>query len=368
MNIKNIREQPYNELPDLPPPQEAIDTNKILKALARAERELGKLEGISEVIPNQNILFQAISMQEARASSEIENIYTTDDQLFGSPEKKDPEADKVKAYHKALTHGYDHLKSGGFLTTGLFIEICQIIRDTPEGLRHGHAYIANEIGGVKETVYTPPLGEDLIRTKLANLEKFINSDRGYEDDGEEEKIEALIKMAIMHYQFEAIHPFRDGNGRTGRILNVLFLVQAGLLKRPTLYLSRYITINKNAYYDALKNITERNDWETFIIYMLNCVEEMAVYTRRKADEIHGAMKEVQYEIEELRLKNPSLITELIFGTRYSTQASFVDAGVGTRKTVSDYLKQMEKAGILELVQQGKVKSYKNIKFMKILNS
>ena len=262
---------------------------------------------------------------------------------------------------------------GGFLTTDLFIKIGSIIVDDGKifELRDiGETYIANDILGVEERIYTPPHGRSVILDKLTNLEKFIYSEDGYEENDERETIEPLIKMAILHYQFEAIHPFRDGNGRTGRILNVLYFVKARLLTMPTLYLSRYITIHKNDYYEALRQVTEKGEWETYILFMMNCVREMAKYTREKADEIYGAMQEVQQEIEDKlpKVKNPSKVTELIFSTRYSTQSSFVEGGIGTRKTAADYLNKLESVGILELIKQGKQKSYKNIKFMKILTA
>ena len=373
MNIKNIRTQPYNELPDLPPPLEVVDTPRIRKAWGHALEELAELRATYRQIKNEEILFQAISMQEARSSSEIENIYTTDNDLYGDPEKEDPNAKEVKNYQRALACGYEHIKSGGFLTTDLFVKIGSIIVDDGQicELRDiGDTYIANEIRGVKEKIYTPPHGRRVILDKLTNLEKFIYSEDGYGENDERESIEPLIKMAILHYQFEAIHPFRDGNGRTGRILNVLYFVKAGLLNMPTLYLSRYITIHKNDYYDALRKVTEKGEWEAWILFMMNCVREMAKYTREKADEIYGAMQEVQQEIEDKlpKVKNPSKLTELIFSTKYSTQSSFVDGGVGTRKTAGDYLNKLEGVGILELIKQGKQKSYKNVKFMKILTA
>lgn len=362
MSIKNKRDQPYNELPALPPQYDSVMTKPILIALWRAVAELAELKGKGELIPNQDILLQAITLQEARSSSEIESIYTSDDELFGNPETADPYAKEVKQYQAALKYGYDDVKRRGVMTTGLFQELVEIITGDNKGVRKdGHnVRIGNEAAGA---VYTPPTGESVINEKLINLQEFINC-----DDRRLDQIPPLIKMAIIHYQFEAIHPFRDGNGRTGRIINILYLVQEGLLERPILYLSRYINQNKADYYTALQKVTEEGDWESYIVYMLKCVEEMSRYTKDKIDEIHIAMKETQQELEAKlpRLKNHQKLTEAIFETPYSTIKSFGEKGIGNRKTSPKYLNQMVEIGVLKEIQQGRGKSYRNIRFMEIL--
>ena len=364
MSIKNKRDQPYNELPALPPQYDSVMTKPILIALWRAVAELAELKGKGELIPNQDILLQAITLQEARSSSEIESIYTTDDKLFGNPDTVDPYAKEVKQYQAALKYGYDDVKRRGVMTTGLFQELVEIITGDHIGVRSDgiDVKIGNEAAG---TVYTPPTGESTIYEKLLNLQDFINCENGSVD-----QIPPLIKMAIIHYQFEAIHPFRDGNGRTGRIINILYLIQGGLLERPILYLSRYINENKADYYTALQKVTEDGDWESWIIYMLKCVEEMSRYTKDKINEIHIAMIEIQQKLEANfpRNKNAQKITEAIFETPYSTINSFEEKGIGNRKTSPKYLNQMVEIGVLKVIKQGRGKSYRNIRFMEILNS
>ena len=362
MNIKNYRDQPYNELPALPPSHESVMTLPILGALWSAAAELAELKGKGELIPNQDILLRAITLQEARSSSEIESIYTTDDELFGNPETVDPHAKEVKQYQEALEYGYDHVNRRGVMTTNLFQELVEIITGDHIGVRPDgvDVKIGNALAGA---IYTPPTGKNVIHEKLVNLQEFIHG-----ENEELSRIPPLVKMAIIHYQFEAIHPFRDGNGRTGRIINILYLIQEGLLERPILYLSRYINHNKASYYSALQKVTEEGDWENWIIFMLKCVEEMSIYTKVKINEIHLAMKEIQEELESKlpTMKNHSKITELIFASPYSTIDGFVKEGIGTRKTCSKYLESMVDKGILKDVKQGRFKSFRNIRFMEIL--
>lgn len=224
--------EPYNDLPLLPP-SPAIETSRVLRRCITASRALAELKGAANLIPNQSILINSIPLQEARLSSEIENIVTTQDALFRAaidePDRTDPQTREVLRYRTALRHGYDVLPSR---TVGidLMIELCTILRNSPATLRDQERILVEDVGR-GSIVYTPPRGRPVIVMLLRNLEAFLR-----EPDG----LDPLIKMAVAHYQFEAIHPFVDGNGRTGRILNLLVLVQAGLLELPVLYLSRYI--------------------------------------------------------------------------------------------------------------------------------
>lgn len=240
--------QPYNELPLLPP-QIDMETSAILKKAISANRQLAELKGLVNSIPNQGILVNGIVLQEAKLSSEIENIFTTNDELYraAADEKSaaSPHAKEVLLYRQALWYGFNSLKKKP-LASNLFIEIAEIINGKGIGVRKvPGTKIANSKGAI---IYTPPEGESVIRDKLGNLEKFLHDESG---------IDPLIKLAAAHYQFEAIHPFVDGNGRTGRIINILFLVEKGLLDTPILFLSHYILKNKSDYYAGLRAVTEK---------------------------------------------------------------------------------------------------------------
>ena len=225
---------PFNALPSLPPDID-LEQPALLKQAIQCTRCLGELKGLTRTMPNPAILINSIVLQESQASSEIENIVTTQDKLFqafASPnEKMDPQTKEVLRYREAIWAGYHSIQNKSLITTNLLIELSQIIREVKEGIRKVPGTTISRTGGT--VIYTPPEGEGIIRDKLADLEKFINVD----DDG----LDPLIKMALIHYQFEAIHPFSDGNGRTGRILNVLYLLLKGYLDLPVLYLSRMIT-------------------------------------------------------------------------------------------------------------------------------
>ena len=362
-------EKPYNELPELPPAQASVETVKTLKACTAAARELAELKGAGDLIPNQSVLLQAITMQEARSSSEIEQIFTTNDKLFRSSEvdEKDPHTKEVKQYQRALWHGYEEIKKRPMLTISLFEELVQIIKGNTAGVRHGEVSIAGSTSG---KIYTPPVGEDVIREKLKNFEEFIHNEYDYDDNQNKDRIDPLIKMAIMHYQFEAIHPFSDGNGRTGRLINILYLVMQDLLDSPVLYLSRYITEHKDEYYSNLRNVTEEKDWETWIVYMLNCVEEMARYTKNKIIEIHAAMKESTQEIQEKfpKMKRHRDLIDVIYENPYCRIQDLESRDFGTRKTCSKYLHSLSKVGMLELHEEGKTVSFINSRFLEILNN
>ena len=258
------RTRPFNDLPLLPPPVQ-LETPAVLKKVIGASRALAELKGAGHVIPNQAILINSIVLQEARLSSEIENIVTTNDELYRALDDErastSAEAREVLRYREALWHGFETLKKKP-LSTRLFVEIVRLIRKTNLDVRKvPGTRIVNNRG---EVVYTPPEGEAAIRDKLADLERFIHADDG---------LDPLVKMAVVHYQFEAIHPFTDGNGRTGRILNILFLVERGLLELPVLYLSHYIIRNRPAYYAGLRSVTEEGAWEPWVLYMLDAVED-----------------------------------------------------------------------------------------------
>ena len=345
------RNLPYNDLPLLPPASD-LETKAVLKQAISANRVLANLRGLAVKIPNQGMLINSIVLQEARLSSEIENIVTTNDELYraaADPEgKTDAHTKEVLCYREALRFGFQSLQDR-LLTTNLFIELVQLIKQSQIGIRAipGTA-LKNDLG---EVIYTPPVGEAIIRDKLSNLEQFIHAD----DD-----LDPLIKMAVMHYQFEAIHPFPDGNGRTGRILNLLYLVEKQLLDIPVLFLSRYIIANKADYYLGLRGVTERQDWESWVLYMLRAVESTAQQTFDQVNRILILMEDVQIKVrtEAENIYSKDLI-ELIFRQPYTKIQLLVDAGIAKRQTASRYLQALAGLGVLREEQIGREKYYIN---------
>lgn len=343
--------QPYNDLPLLPPPVE-LETKAVLKQAIAANRVLANLRGLAAQIPNQGVLINSIVLQEARLSSEIENIVTTNDELYRADAdadgKTDPHTKEVLRYRQALYHGFSELKTRP-LTTNLFIDIVRIIKQVNFGVRRVPGTALKNAQG--EVVYTPPVGETVIRDKLSNLEQFIHA----QDD-----LDPLVKMAVMHYQFEAIHPFEDGNGRTGRILNLLYLVEQGLLDIPVLFLSRYIIANKVGYYEGLRGVTERHAWEPWILFMLQAVESTAQQTFAQVTRIRELMEQVR---EQVHQQAPSIyskdLVEVIFRHPYTKIQFLVDAGIAKRQTASSYLQTLASLGVLRPSKQGREMYYIN---------
>lgn len=294
---------------------------------------------MAERMPNQAMLIDSLVLQEARASSEIENILTTNDELYRAALDEavtaSAEAKEVLRYREALQHGFRQIQTRP-LATNLFVEMAQFIKQTEFSIRRTPGTrIVNARG---EVIYTPPEGESLIRDKLRDLENFMHG----EDD-----FDVLVKMALVHYQFEAIHPFPDGNGRTGRILNILFLVERGLLNLPVLYLSRYIIDHKAAYYEGLRRVTEDGAWADWVLYMLDAVEQTSIGTQRQITAILILMEEVR---ERVQREAPSIyskdLIEQIFRHPYCRIQFLERAGMGTRQTCAKYLRALEKLGIL----------------------
>ena len=345
------RNQPYNDLPLLPPAME-LETKAVLKQAIAANRVLANLRGLAAKIPNQGMLINSIVLQEARLSSEIENIVTTNDELYRAAAdadgKTDPHTKEVLRYRQALYRGFQALKERP-LNANLFIEIVRLIKQVDLGIRAvpGTA-LKNDLG---EVIYTPPEGESRIRDLLGNLEQFIHA----EDD-----LDPLVKMAVLHYQFEAIHPFPDGNGRTGRILNLLFLVDKGLLDIPVLFLSRYIIGNRMDYYRGLRQVTEEQDWESWILFMLRAVESTAQQTFDQVTRILDLMESVRERVqrEEPGIYSKDLI-ELIFREPYTKIQFVVDLGLAKRQTASSYLQALAGRGILREQKIGREKYYIN---------
>lgn len=353
-------EKPFNDLPSLPPKAE-IETVEILKKTILASRALSELKGAITNLSNPTLFIDTIYLQEAQASSAIENIITTQDELFKASiadKKIENSATKEVIHYKdALWYGFQQLNKRQVLNTNLFISIMQIIKENQSGIRNTPGTkLTNPTTG--QIIYTPPEGEDIIREKLKDLEDFIHS----EDD-----IDPLIKLALIHYQFEAIHPFVDGNGRTGRIIILLYLKLTGLLDLPALYMSEYIITHKQDYYLSLKRVTEKGDWKSWILYMLDMVEDTATKGRKQIASIERLMRtmseRIQKELPKLYSKD---LMEVLFKLPYTKRIFLEQAGLGNLKTAGSYLNELEKAGILKSEMVGKEKLYLNTELMQIL--
>lgn len=354
-----IAGQPYNDLPPLPPEAD-VESKAVLKACIKARAALAELRKAGEMLPNQSVLINSLPLLEAQASSEIENIVTTTDRLFhfasGQADKADPATKEALQYRTALFEGYLGLRNRP-ITTRTAETLCSAIKGVDMSIRQvPGTSLGNDRTG--EIIYTPPVGEYILRDKLANWEHFIHS----EDD-----IDPLIKMAIAHYQFEAIHPFTDGNGRTGRILNILYLIELELLEIPVLYLSRFIIQHKADYYRLLLGVTQKGDWEPWILYMLKAVEETAGWTCSKIDLIIKLMDETRDYIKTTTPQFYSYeLSELLFTQPYCRIKNLVDAGIAKRQTAAVYLKQLAKVGVLNETKVGRENIYINPRFMSVL--
>lgn len=356
------RTKPFNQLPLLPPAAR-LETEPVLKAAIRASRSLAELKGRTRTVPNASILLNTIALQEARASSEIENIFTTSDELYRGMSADAPEisphAKEVLHYNKALWHGAAALQKKRRLSAELTIEIVRMIKEDVPGIRaHPGAELVNRATG--EIVYTPPDGAPRIRALLANLEQFINT----AEDG----VDPLVKLAVTHYQFEAIHPFSDGNGRTGRILSILFLLHQRLLEQPILFLSRYIIAHKSHYYRHLREVTETGAWEPWILYMLRAVESTAETTVLKIEAIGDLLARL---VEEGRLKLPKRtfskeLIEQLFVRPYCKIRHLEEAGLAARVSASRYLHDLADAGLVTKVKSGKEILFVNERLVKLL--
>jgi Fic family protein len=352
---------PYNNLPLLPPKEE-IESKEILKKAISANKALAKLVGSGKQLPNQAILINSIGLQEAKLSSEIENILTTNDKLYQAfaSEKiiTDSNTKEVLHYQEALWEGFQFVKKQELITTNLIIHLCKIIKETDAGIRKTTGTkIANSTTG--EIIYTPPEGEDIIRAKLKNLEEYININ--------DENVDPLIKMAVIHYQFESIHPFHDGNGRTGRILNILYLLNNHLLEIPILYLSKYIIDNKTNYYKGLRTVTEKGEWKDWILYILDAVEQTSLYTQKKIDGIIALMQETDLFLKEKASDIYSKeLLEIIFRQPYCKRKFLEDVHLVKKKTAGVYLAELETIGILRSIKYGKEKLYINKKLYELL--
>jgi Fic family protein len=353
-------ELPNNSLPDLPPPIEMIESTVILKKCINARVALAELKQAAELIPNAAVLVNTIPLLEARASSEIENIVTTTDKLFEFADINEDRADaatkEALRYRTALYEGTKMVQRG-MLTTDMAIQICSTIKGIELDIRaESGTRLKNRMSG--EVIYTPPVGQKLLIAKLDNWASFMQHNT---------EIDPLVRLAVQHYQFEAIHPFADGNGRTGRILNILFLVQLGLLDTPILYLSRYIIRNKAAYYRMLQNVTRERAWDDWIMFILEGVEETCTWTTDKIKAIRELMEHTAQYVQSQMPKVYSWeLVELLFKQPYCRIGNLVDAGVAKRQTASVYLKQLCDAGVLKEIKSGRENIFVHPKYIELL--
>jgi Fic family protein len=354
-------EQPYNDLPLLPPPGE-LETKAVLKQCLAANKAVAELKGVGDLIPNQAMLINAIPLQEAKLSSEIENIVTTQDNLYravvASGATVDAATKEVLQYREALRHGFDQLRTRP-MSIHLLVEVCGVLRKEKVEIRDQEPIvIGNRAAG--KVIYTPPRGRSVLKKKLTNLESFLVS---------QSELDPLIKMAVAHYQFEAIHPFDDGNGRTGRILNILYLIHEKLLSIPVLYLSRFIIQNKAEYYNRLRAVTETDEWEEWLVYMLGGVEETARWTTNR---VHTIRKLFEDTVAHCKRDLPGIyskeLVETIFAQPYCKIQFLIDDGIAKRDAAGMYLKELERVGILHSEKVGREVIYTNPALLSVLKA
>jgi len=352
---------PHFQLEKLPPLREKVETIEILRQTNKSTAALGELKGIANTIPNQAMLINAIVLQEAKDSSEIENIITTEDELYKAltvnKTNISPETKEVVNYRKAIFHGFDLAKKQGFLKVNDIVSVQQKLVDNTAGIRSTPGTVLkNDKTG--EVVYTPPQDKAEILDLLTNFINHFNM----QDD-----LSPLINLAILHYQFESIHPFYDGNGRTGRILNILYLILNELIDVPILYLSSYIIDNKPEYYRLLNQTNRTGKWEEWIMFMLKAVEHTSKNTISRIinikDQLDNTITKVQEKAPKIYRKE---LVELLFEQPYSKIEFVVNRLSVERKAASRYLKELEGIGVLESQKVGRETLYINKELIEIL--
>lgn len=354
------KDTPYNDLPLLPPDINKWESIEIYKSLSEARAALAELKGRCPVIPNPMMLINTLVLQEAKDSSSIENIFTTSDKLYRAFASAKPDPDtqtkEVIRYRQATLDAWSKLQKND-ISLKLLVNIFKQIKEASdaEGIRDEVVYIGNAM----KTIYTPPCCKKVLTSKLENWVEFANKNDG---------LDPLIKMAILHYQFEAIHPFTDGNGRTGRVMNVLFISKKGLLDKPVLYLSKYINEYKNDYYRLLKEVTENGNWADWILFMLKGVKDTSVHTLKKVNDIYELYKSTVDKVkkEANDIYSYELI-EMLFNQPYCKISFLVDSGIASRNTASKYLGRLVEIGVLSKEQSGSESLYLNKELFKILS-
>ena len=364
------RSKPFNELPLLPPQKAVEEDIDVLKKLVTAARALASTNSNIHRLPNPTMLVNTIALQEAQTSTAIENIFTTEDELYKAvsetvrEEHMTPGTKEVLRYREALWEGFNLIKENGKIDMDCILRTFRQIKDSTAGLRPPQTLTVIRRGQSEfrsgEIIYTPPRGAGVIEAKLDNMISYLNDDGKYPTD-------PLLKMCIAHYQFEAIHPFSDGNGRTGRILNLLYLVDKGLLEQPVLYLSKYIMVHKDDYYHHLSGVTQRGSWKPWILYMLEAVEKTAELTNQLVISIINQMEAtLAHGRSKIKWYNKE-VNELIFSQPYIRPKLVGDLlGVTSRTTLTKYFGELVEAGILGYAKDGRDVYYINNDLIQIL--
>lgn len=370
LKIPYDRINPYNHLPLLPPLDEKIMDLEIMTKLANARGALGKLDGIVRTLPNPEMLVNTITLREAKDSSEIENIFTSHDELYQALAVETTEmsanAREVLRYREALEIGFKKFKSLNRLDLSTIIEVYQKIEDTTQGIRPPTLSTVIKKGGSSMTsgqvIYTPPRGKGVIEDLLTNWLDYCNDNSKFNYDG-------LIKMAVSHYQFEAIHPFSDGNGRTGRILNLIVLLQKELLTYPVLYLSGYIIRNKNEYYTAIGAVTERFSWKNWILFILEGVEQTSYYTINLIEKINELFESIKNYVLNENPKFNQEIIKLLFYQPYIRAVNIVNepsCKISSRQTADKKLMELVGLNMLSKKQVGRETVYVNHQLISLI--
>lgn len=364
------RDIPFNDLPLLPPSKEVEEDISILKKLVTASRALASVNASVLRLPNPTMLVNTIALQEAKSSTAIENIFTTEDELYKAvsdliqEERADSATKEVLRYREALWEGYATMKDKSSINQDVILGVFREVKNTNAGFRSPATQTIIKRGNSEfrsgETVYTPPRGEKLLQDLMDNWTDYLGNDNDFPTD-------PLLKMCISYYQFEAIHPFADGNGRTGRILNQLYLVNRKLLDLPVLYLSKYIIVHKEDYYYHLGGVTQRGDWKTWILFMLEAVEKTSILTEDLIREIIVQM-EATLEHGKSKIKWYSKeVNELIFSQPYLKSKTLGELmGVSSRTTLTKYFSELAEAKILFPKKDGKEVYYVNEELVRIL--
>lgn len=351
-------EIPFNDLPTLPPLDLDLEPKSVLKAAIEARAALATLAQAGQLLPNPTVLINAVPLLEAQASSEIENIVTTADELFKHVDSGggDHATKEALRYRSALFAGVDSIRARP-LTSGTASLICSQLQGRDMAVRAvPGTRIANPT--TREIVYAPPEGADVIREKLAAWEGFVHA----QDD-----LDPLVRMAVAHYQFEAIHPFHDGNGRTGRIINILMLIEAGLLDEPILYLSRSIIGRKNDYYRLLRAVTAEGAWIEWILYMLDVVRESATSTARKITSIRSCQEQIAERARSATTGGrDAQLLAVLFEQPYCRISTVVERCEVSRQTASTWLHALVDAGLLHDVKVGRERLFVNHEFLEVL--
>ena len=365
------RNKPFNQLPLLPPPDVKIMDMEIMAKLANARGAIGKLDGIVRTLPNLEMLVNTITLREAKDSSEIENIFTSNDELYQAlaieTTEMSPSAREVLRYRQALEIGFTTMKANNKIDMSTVLAIFQKIENTTQSIRPPTLTTVIKKGGSSMTsgqiIYAPPRGKGIIEDKMNNWLDYCNDDTKFSYD-------ALIKMAVTHYQFEAIHPFPDGNGRTGRILNLLLLSQKGLLTYPVLYLSGYIIRNKNEYYEKIGAVTERFSWKPWIMFILEGIEQTSHYTINLIERINELYENTKnFILEEIPRFNPEIIKLLFFQPyiRAVNIANTPACRIASRQTADKKLMELLAINMVSKKQVGRETVYINHQLISLLS-